>query len=83
MPSFLSLFQCGFYKAKEQRVSSVRTALKLRMILNADIKVVFRNLYGLYNTVVGRGSANNEALLTHNFPVIVIKLIAMTVSFMN
>ncbi len=46
------LFHTRFNEAFKQRMGAVRTALKFRMILNTDEKVVLRDLYGLDDEVV-------------------------------
>ena len=62
-------------------MSAVRTALEFRMELYADKPGMIRNLNDLYKAAVRRKSRKPESALRKDLAVIIVKLIAMPVSF--
>lgn len=46
------MLQCGSDQTQKKRMSFIRAALELRMVLYSYVEVVFRNLYGFYYIIV-------------------------------
>ena len=51
-PCSVLMLQRGAYQTNEERMRTVRAALELGMILYADIKIIFRYFYRLYDITV-------------------------------
>lgn len=75
------LFHQTFYKSDKQRMWLVRPALELGMKLHTDIKLPVGELKSFNKFSVRSESAKYRTMTLESFPVIVVELPAMTVSF--
>ena len=60
---------------------SVRTALKFRMILDADVEGKLRELHRLDEPAVRGNATQGQAAFLQPGPVVIVELIAVTVPF--
>ena len=72
--------QRGFDKSKEKRMWSVRAALELGMELNTYVEHFSRNLSGLDQSSIWRGTGKAKTCLLKCLSKVVVELISVSVA---
>ena len=75
------LFLCGAHERGEQRMCRIGTGFEFRMELHPDKERMFGKFHRLYESAVGRSSADLHTALFENFAVIVIEFVSVPMPF--